>query len=97
MTKTAVKPKLEPFGMVGRCFVIWGEKEWEMQGIIRGEPAPGLYLCQFFECLMGQSSTMAIFTLERFMERPWREPGSIILFENDEHLRFWTEHGHGAK
>jgi hypothetical protein len=84
--------QLPALGMVGRCFIIWGDKgSWQYQGVVRGEPAPGFYLCQYFECLMGELSTLAVFPLEKFMDRPWREPGSI-LFEDDKHMRFWQEH-----
>jgi hypothetical protein len=38
--KNNAKPKLEPLGMVGRCFIFWGETTWNYQGIIRGEPSP---------------------------------------------------------
>lgn len=89
--KTA-KPKPEALGMAGRCFIFWGDKTWQRQGIIRGEPTPGMYLCQFFECLMGEPSTMTIIPLERFVERPWGEPGSAILFEGTEHMCFWIDH-----
>jgi hypothetical protein len=95
--KHSAKPKLEPLGMVGRCFIFWGERTWQYQGVIRGEPSPGQYLCQFFECLMGEPSTLTIIPLERFAEKPWREPGSAILFETDEHMRFWQEHVEGPR
>ena len=93
----AAKKKIEPLSMVGCCFIFWGENTWQYQGVIRGEPSPGKYLCQFFECLMGEPSTLIIIPLERFAERPFRERGSAILFENCEHMRFWQDHVEGPR
>ena len=37
-------------------------------------------------------SDLTILPIEAMIMKPYREPGSMILFEDDEHLRFWVEH-----
>jgi hypothetical protein len=93
VNKRVDKNAPEPLSMIGRCFIIWGEdQEWNFQGIIRGEPMPGVYLCQFFDALIGAPSDLTIIPLDQMTIRPWAEPGSFKLFEDDEQLRFWIEH-----
>jgi hypothetical protein len=82
-----------PLDLCGCCFIVWGEgKEVQYEGWIRSRPEPGLYLVQYFEAFMGSPSTMAIMPVEKMIERPWAEPGSMLLFTDDEHLRFWMEY-----
>ena len=95
MTTTA-KPKktsAPPMDLVNRCFIQWGDDgHWNLQGVIRGRPTPDRVLVQYFEALMGEPSTMAILPLAEMTGYEWRKPGSYILFEDDEWLRFWIEH-----
>jgi hypothetical protein len=88
-TTTATKGK----DLVGCSFVIRGEGRLiNYQGEIRGNPAPGLYLVQFFEAMMGQPNTLTIMPIEAMIDKPpYRPPGSVMLFEDDKHLRFWME------
>jgi hypothetical protein len=75
--------------LAGRCFFIVDEHgDWQYQGVIWGRVEPGFYLIQYFECFMGQPNDMKVVPLSEIMQ--WR------LEEDDEMLRFQTEHGHFA-
>jgi hypothetical protein len=87
---TAAAPK--PLGLIGRCFIQWGnDGHWNFQGVIRGQPTSETVLIQYFDAFMGHPSTLSVIPLAGLFSRPWREPGSYILFDDDEHMRFWIE------
>ena len=91
----AIRAKMEtPVGMIGRCFIIWGDNgTWQYQGYIRGEPAPGIFLVQFFSALDGTQTTMGLIRIEDMMgAHNWQKPGTFLFFEDDEYLRFWIEY-----
>jgi hypothetical protein len=85
------KPKTDDLSLIGRCFVIWGDdmKVPDFQGIVRGRPEPGYYLVQYFEALMGTPSTFAIFSIAEM--KHGRLAGCFEFFEDDQHLREWSE------
>jgi hypothetical protein len=91
--KPATSAATKPLGLIGRCFIQWGDDgHWNFQGVIRGQPTPETVLIQYFEVLMGHPTTLTVIPLADLFSRAWREPGSYILFEDDEQLRFWIEH-----
>ena len=78
-------------GLVGKCFVIFGKDRcFSKQGHVKAYLGEGYFLVQFFEALMGDPSTLAVFHIEQMGYRD-REPGSWELFEDDAHLREWVE------
>jgi|SRR5271165_3191312 len=82
-----------PLDLVGCCFAIWGEGgQIDYQSYIRSRPEPGLYLVQFFDWFIGEPSTMTIMPIEKMLRAPFKEPGSMILFEDNKRLQFWMEH-----
>jgi hypothetical protein len=64
------------------------------QGIVIAQLEDGYYLCQFFEALMGELSTMAIFHVSSMAgtTSAYRKNGTFEFFEDDAHLRDWSEY-----
>jgi hypothetical protein len=83
--------------MIGKCFVIWGEDGVvQYQGAVKEELPGGYYLTQFFDFIMGEPNTWAVFHIDKFAVQPLkhREPGDFTFFDDDEHLRDWIDrHG----
>ena len=78
-------------GLVGRCFVIWGEnREVRFQGYVVAGLWDGHFLVQFFDALVGAPATMAVFHISSFVGGHLREPWTFEFFENNEHLRGWS-------
>ena len=95
MTRQAEQKSSKPSEMplIGRCFIIWGEDGFvQYQGIVRGEPVPGIFLVQFFEWIMGQLGNLTLIPISQMMDREYREPGGFVFFEDDEHLRNWMQY-----
>jgi hypothetical protein len=86
--------ELELDGLVGRCFLIWGEdNQWSRQGVVRAELNGGYYLVQFFEVVMGTLSTMAIYHISQFAAPEPRfqgKPDVFEFFKDNEQLRDWV-------
>lgn len=88
----------KPFGemgLVGRCFHIFDKGRWRYQGIVRGKLDDQRYLVQFFDAMMGELSTMAIYSIEEMTASSKggiREGIGWQFYEDDEHMRFWAEH-----
>jgi hypothetical protein len=80
--------------LLGCCFAVWNKDgdRIEYQGIIRGRPDPAYLLVQFFGWFDGDPTELTLIPIERFLWGKWRQPGGILIFENDEHLRFFIEH-----
>ena len=90
MTRIETKPK----GLEGRCFVIWGKgpsgQVAQYKGHVVSHLGDGYYLCQFFDAIMGEPSTMGIYHVASMVDGG-RKDGSFTFFENDEHLRYWDQ------
>lgn len=82
----------EKSNLVGRCFVIFGKNQtWDFQGFVKSDLGGGFYMIRFFDALLGEPSTIAVFHLSDMKCAPKRTLGSWEFFENDEHLREWIE------
>lgn len=95
MTTENKKSDVKLDGLVGRCFLIWGnDNKWARQGVVRAKLDDQHYLVHFFEVLFGTPSTMAIYHISQFVVpegRFQRSDGVFEFFEDDEHLRDWVE------
>lgn len=95
MDSTKKNHDIDLGGLVGRCFLIWGDNnKWSRQGAVRAKLDDQHYLVQFFEVVMGEPSTLAIFHISQFVApegRFQRSSGVFEFFEDDEHLRNWVE------
>jgi hypothetical protein len=86
-----------PKSLVGRFFVIWQDSENyaytvpNYQGVVDAQLEDGHYLCQYFDAIAGQPSTMEIFHISTMIGNA-RKHGSFEFFEDDEHMRDWFEH-----
>ncbi len=82
-------------GLVGRCFVIFGDKRrWRSQGVVRSHLGDGYYLVQFFDVLVGAPSTLQVMHVSDFnvtSGEDRRGKGCFEFFVNDEHLHDWAE------
>lgn len=93
-------------GLVGKCFMVFGDDgKINWQGIIRASVTDQQYLIQYFDWVIGEPSTMAIVNLSTMVSpepKMDRKPGSWVFFEDDEHLRAWSQgfgkqHLHNAR
>ncbi len=90
------------YGLVGMCFVIFGNETTEQgrpkikqQGIIRAYIPGDRVLVQFFDWVIGEDSSMAIYPMVDLEGTPSRGSGDWELFEDREHLQHWMQYGSG--
>lgn len=63
---------------------------FSIRGLFDRDPEPGLYLVQFFDWIIGEPSTMTIMPVETMRWRPFKDPGSVILFKDDICVSGWS-------
>ncbi|WP_132975127.1 hypothetical protein [Pseudonocardia dioxanivorans] len=64
----AVSVKANPASLVGSFFHGQGEKWRGYQGCVVAEPAPGFYLCEFFDWLVGGSKNQQLVRIEDMID-----------------------------
>jgi hypothetical protein len=76
-------------GLIGRAFHTFretksGRRAVQYQGVVRAKIEDGIYLVQYFEWFVGESSTLELVRIEKMLE--WQ------FYEDTEHMNFWYEH-----
>jgi len=86
--------------IIGICFIgIADDGKLGYQGLIYAHVHASIYMVQYFDAFMGEPNTLEPVDLAELAGSPTacaKEPGKVLFFEDDEHMRFYLEKGFGT-
>lgn len=87
--------------LVGRCFHIWGEDgRISHQGHVVARVDADRYLVQFFEWIMGEPGTMAVYSISQMAVPAFGDEQTVGVwqfYEDADHMRFWHQYRYTAE
>jgi len=85
--------------LLGKFFHIFKDGKPNWQGQVTGQIDETHYLCQLYDFIMGDPSTIHIFTIDQMTSSVDVMRGDLAFqfYMNDEHWRQWYEDRFGRK